>query len=72
MNNIGRVIRDFNCDGYAGRRYGLENSRIEGEGYDWIVIRITDGSVEIMSFDHPGEKQMLIDKWCQNESTDKD
>lgn len=34
MNNIGRVIKHFNCDGYAGRRYDLENSRIEGEGYD--------------------------------------
>jgi len=70
-NNIGRVIRNFYCNGYAGRRYDLTDSTIEGEGHDWIVIRIKTGEVSFMSFDNSVEKQELINKWC-DETTDED
>ena len=70
-NNIGKVINDFYCNGYAGRRYDLSESKIEGEGHDWIVVRIKTGEVAFMSFDNSKEKQGSINKWC-DETADED
>ena len=38
--NVGKVITDFFCNGWFGRRYDLEGAVIEAEGKDWILIRI--------------------------------
>jgi len=61
--NTGKKIKDFYCNGFFGRNYDLTDARIEGEGDDWIVVRMTDGSVEIASFMDNGEKEDYIAKW---------
>jgi hypothetical protein len=66
MTNRGRKITDFYCNGYAGRRYDLADSRIEAEGHDWIVIRLQSNDVELLSFKH-GEKEELLDEWCKRQ-----
>lgn len=74
MSNIGREIRDFYCNGFAGGRYDLEGSRIEAETADYIVIRTKKGEPVMLSFfedTQEGEigsnyanKQQIIDIWC--------
>ena len=61
--NIGKVIKDFYCNGFFGRRYDLENAIIEGEGKDWIVIRIETGDVEIANFNDEEQKNNYIKNW---------
>jgi len=62
MDNIGKIIKDFYCNGYAGRRYDLAESVIEAEGKDWIVCRTDKGEVVLMDFDEQN-KQTYIDNW---------
>ena len=62
MNNIGKIIKDSYCNGYAGRRYDLAESIIEAEGKDWIVCRTNEGEVIFMNFDEQ-DKQTYIDTW---------
>ena len=62
MDNIGKIIKDFYCNGYAGRRYDLAESVIEAEGKDWIVCRTDKGKVVLMDFDEQN-KQTYIDNW---------
>jgi hypothetical protein len=66
MSNIGRVIKDFYCNGFAGRRYDLEGGVIEAEAHDWVIVRTVSGSAVCMTFEGclPAEKQNYIDKWC--------
>ncbi len=59
--NVGKEIKDFYCNGYAGRRYDLVESIIEAEGEDWIVIRTEEGEPLFMELGN--EKQNLIEKW---------
>lgn len=70
MNNIGKTICDFFCNGFFGRRYDNDGATIEAEGKDWVVIRYPNNSVNFAVFE-PGlhNKQDFIDKWCspQNE-----
>jgi len=64
--NIGKEITDFYCGGFFGRRYDLTGSIIEGEGEDWIVIRIPEPeecSVEIATFNSSEEKNEYIKGW---------
>jgi hypothetical protein len=64
--NIGKVIKDFYCNGFAGRRYDLSYSVIEAEGIDWIVIRTPLKEPIFMEFEQGRfNKQELIDKWCE-------
>ncbi|MGL4781479.1 MAG: hypothetical protein ACRCXN_11695 [Bacteroidales bacterium] len=64
--NVGRIIKDFYCNGFSGRRYDLTNSVIEAEGNDWIVIRTEEGEPILLVFDKDyHNKQELIDKWCE-------
>jgi hypothetical protein len=62
MSNIGKEIRDFFCNGFAGRRYDLTGSIIEAESHDWIVIRSTDGEPIFMDL-RGWDKQKNIDNW---------
>jgi hypothetical protein len=76
MNNIGRTIQDFYCNGFAGRRYDMSGATIEAEADDYIIARTTDGEPVYMEFlgyedGKPTrndwrfiQKQELIDKWC--------
>ena len=80
MNNIGRKIKDFYCNGFAGRRYDLEGSIIEHEGDDYMVIRTDKGEpifIGFFTFDngeiykdgwHYKDKQEMIDWWCGEEN----
>lgn len=63
MSNIGRLILDFYCNGFAGRRYDLANSKIESEGHDWMVIRTEENNPVFINF-NGWNKQELIDNWC--------
>lgn len=65
MSNIGRVITDFYCNGFFGRVYDLDDSRIEAEGHDWVVIRKPDGRPDFAAFDDPEEKAQRIGEWCR-------
>lgn len=62
MDNIGKIIKDSYCNGYAGRRYDLAESVIEAEGKDWIVCRTDKEEVIFMDFDEQN-KQTYIDNW---------
>lgn len=62
-NNVGRTITNFYCDGFFGRDYDLDNSMIEGEGEDWIVVRKMGGEPAYAYFGD-WDKQELIDEWC--------
>ena len=71
MNNIGRIISDFYCNGYFGREYDHANAIILAEGDDFLVIKKSSGEVVSCSFQNadfqpiPSEKrQELIDNWC--------
>jgi len=80
MNNIGRKIKDFYCNGFAGRRYDLEGSIIEHEGDDYMIIRTDKGEpifIGFFTFDngeiykdgwHYNDKQEMIDRWCGEEN----
>jgi hypothetical protein len=50
MSNIGKIIKDFFCNGYCGRRYDLEWAVVEAEGNDWLVLRTTDGEPVYVEF----------------------
>lgn len=63
MNNVGKKIKDFYCNGFAGRRYDLEGSTIEAEGQDWIVIRTVNNQPVFMDLTDEN-KQELIDVWA--------
>jgi hypothetical protein len=62
MSNIGKEIRDFFCNGFAGRRDDLTGSIIEAESHDWIVIRTTEGEPIFMDFTG-WDKQEYINNW---------
>jgi hypothetical protein len=70
--NIGRKILDFYCNGYFGREYDLASSKIEGEGYDWLVVRTYEGNVRVATFENPSEKQEMIETWCTENSGEED
>jgi len=61
--NIGKEIKDFYCNGFFGRRYDLTGSIIEGEGEDWIVIRMPDGKAEAATFSSSEDKNEYINNW---------
>jgi len=75
-NNIGRIIQDFYCNGFAGRRYDLAESKIEFEADDYIIIRTERGEPIFIGFFtyvngeiykkgwHYNDKQKMIDEWC--------
>lgn len=62
MSNIGKEIKDFFCNGFAGRRYDLTGSIIEAEGEDWIVIRTDEGEPIFMDL-QGWDKQDCINNW---------
>ena len=62
MSNVGKEIKDFFCNGFAGRRYDLTGSIIEAEGEDWIVIRTDEGEPVFMNL-KGWNKQEHIDNW---------
>jgi hypothetical protein len=66
MNNIGKTIKDFYCNGFAGRRYDLAGSVIENEGKDWIVIRTEENEPIFINFGI-WLKQEHIDNWVNRE-----
>lgn len=50
MSNVGRIIRDFYCNGFFGRDYDFSGSEIIAEGDEYIVIRKENGIVEFGNF----------------------
>ncbi len=51
--------------GYCGGQFGrdsYDNKRIEGVGYDWLVVRCEDGTVELASFDGPEQMKDFVAK----------
>ena len=64
MDNIGKEIKSFYCNGFAGRRYDLTGSTIEAEGKDWIVIR-TDEDEPIFMNVQDGDKQEYVNDWTK-------
>lgn len=50
MDNIGRIITDFYCDGHFGREYDMSRAEIIGEGDNYVVIRKESGVVAFASF----------------------
>lgn len=60
---MNKFIRDFYCNGFFGRRYDLSGAIIEGEGEDWIVIRIENGDVSLASFTDLEEKEKYVNEW---------
>ena len=62
MENVGKKITDGYCNGFAGRRYDLEESVIEAEGKDWIVCRHSEGQPIFMNL-AGFNKQEYIDNW---------
>jgi hypothetical protein len=66
MNNINKVINDFYCNGFAGRRYDLAGSTIEAEGKDWLVIRTEKDEPILINFQNL-DKQEYIDNWVNRE-----
>ena len=71
MSNIGKEIKDFYCNGFAGRRYDVAGSTIEAEGHDWIVIRIPDGEAVFMNL-RGWDKQEYINNWTNREEDDRE
>lgn len=79
MSNIGRIIQDFYCNGFAGIRYDLAGSKIEFEADDYMVIRTENGEPIFIGFFtyfedkiykdgwHYKDKQKMIDVWCGEE-----
>ena len=77
MDNVGRIIKDFYCNGFFGREYDFSGATIVGEGEDWMVIRKEDGKIAFADFQAyrkvPGaiilvprtDKQEFIDSWCE-------
>lgn len=72
MSNIGRIIKDFYCNGFGGRRYDLAGSVIEAEGKDYIVVRTDKDEPVFMDFliydkgvpiGVASNKQEYIDNW---------
>ena len=62
MDNIGKEIKDFYCNGFAGRRYDLTGSIIEAEGEDWVVIRTDEGEPIFMNL-QDSDKQEYVNDW---------
>ena len=50
MNNVGRIITNFYCNGYFGRNYDLDGSEIIVEGDEYLVIRKENGIVKTCNF----------------------
>lgn len=50
MNNVGRIISDFYCNGYFGRDYDFSGAEIIAEGDEYLVIRKENGIVETCTF----------------------
>ena len=71
MSNIGKEIKNFFCNGFAGRRYDLTGSIIEAEGDDWIVIRTDEGEPIFMNL-KGWDKQEYIDNWTTFHGDNKD
>jgi coenzyme F420-reducing hydrogenase beta subunit len=62
MDNMGKEIKDFYCNGFAGRRYDLTGSIIEAEGEDWVVIRTDEGEPIFMNLQE-SDKQEYVNDW---------
>ncbi len=63
MDNVGKIISNFYCNGFGGRRYDLAGSIIEAEEEDWIVIRTDENEPVFMNFLNNKEKNEYIAQW---------
>lgn len=57
--NVGRIIQDFFCNGFADREYDMTGAVIIAEGEGWIVCRKQNGKnifIDFQEFD-----------WCRDE-----
>jgi hypothetical protein len=50
MENIGRIINDSYCNGFAGRVYDMDGAIIIAEGDAWIVCKKTNGLHVMLDF----------------------
>lgn len=58
MSNIGRPLYGW-CQGVFGE-YNYRRKRIEGEGFDWIVVRDDNGKPHFASFSNSSERLNFI------------
>lgn len=58
MSNIGRALYGW-CQGVFGE-YNYRRKRIEGEGFDWIVVRDDNGKPYFASFVDSSERLNFI------------
>lgn len=62
--NVGRIIQDFFCNGFADREYDMTGAVIIAEGEGWIVCRKQNGKnifIDFQEFDwQRDEKGMPI------------
>lgn len=62
----GKVITDFYCNGFFGRRYDLRGSVIVKSGTDFIVIENNDGMESTATFNEGWQRRemaKLIEEW---------
>lgn len=50
MPNIGRIIQDAFCNGFADRDYDMDGAVIIAEGESWIVCKKTNGRNIFLDF----------------------
>lgn len=43
MSNIGKIIQDSFCNGFADREYDMDGAVIIAEGENWIVCKKENG-----------------------------
>lgn len=59
MSNIGRIIQDSFCNGFAGREYDMYGAVVVAEGENWIVCKKENGVNIFIDF-------QIVD-WNRNE-----
>jgi hypothetical protein len=64
MSNIGKIIRSFHCNGFAGGCCDLDGSVITSEENDYIVIRTPKNEPILINF-MGWDKQKYIDEWTE-------
>lgn len=68
MDNLGRIITDFYCNGFFGGEHDLFEAIIVLESETEIVVRTIDGKFRVANFEGwAGNKQYFIDKWVKGE-----
>lgn len=60
--NVGRIIQDFFCNGFADREYDMSGAVIIAEGEGWIVCKKKNGKNVFIDF-------QIFDWWRDEKGT---